>query len=154
MSEKGAILTLALVTNAEMNEWPGYLPPESAKKNSAVLEAGIRSLKIASEAGVTICFGTDLLGPLCPDTRVQHTLGIPFPGGPASYGNGQSCTLGQIKPGFVADLLILESNPLEDITILDSPDKYLFAVMKEGRVYHSRWSKLPVDAPTPVSLIQ
>lgn len=49
--------------------------------------------------------------------------------------------LGQIKPGFVADLLILESNPLEDITILDSPDKHLFAVMKEGRVYHSRWSK-------------
>lgn len=61
--------------------------------------------------------------------------------------------LGQIKPGFVADLLILELNPLEDITILDSPVKHLFAVMKGGRVYHGRWSKLPVDAPTPVSFL-
>jgi imidazolonepropionase-like amidohydrolase len=70
MAEKGAFLTPTLVTYAEMNDWPGYLPPESAKKNSVVLEAGIRSLQIARDAGVTICFGTDLLAP---------------------YGYGQSC---------------------------------------------------------------
>ncbi|THZ70604.1 hypothetical protein D6C85_05824 [Aureobasidium pullulans] len=69
-----------------------FLHAHCAKKNGVVLEAGIRSLKIASEAGVTVCFGTDLLGPLCPDTRVQHTLGSPFSGGLASYGNGQSYT--------------------------------------------------------------
>jgi imidazolonepropionase-like amidohydrolase len=62
--------------------------------------------------------------------------------------------LGQIKPGFIANLLILDSNPLEDITILDKPGKYLLAVMKEGRAYHSRWSKLTVDSPPPVPLIE
>ncbi|THY38550.1 amidohydrolase [Aureobasidium pullulans] len=163
MAERGAFLTPTLVTYAEMNDWPGYLPPESAKKNSVVLEAGIRSLKIASEAGVTICFGTDLLGPLgsaqTREFRIRSEVLSPVdllrtatvnPARMLRVGD----RLGQIKPGFVADLLILESNPLEDITILDSPDKHLFAVMKEGRVHHSRWSKLPVDAPKPVSFIQ
>ncbi|THZ98794.1 hypothetical protein D6C82_05549 [Aureobasidium pullulans] len=163
MAEKGALLTLTLHTYAEMNDWPGYLPPESAKKNSVVLEAGIRSLKIASEAGVTICFGTDLLGPLgsaqTREFRIRSEVLSPVDLLRTATVNPVRMLrvgdrFGQIKPGYVADLLILESNPLEDITILDSPDKHLFAVMKDGRVYHSRWSKLPVDAPTPVSFIQ
>ena len=163
MAAKGAFLTPTLVTYAEMNDWPGYLPPESAKKNSVVLEAGIRSLKIATDAGVTICFGTDLLGPLgsaqtrefsirsevLSPVQLLRTATV----NPARMLRCED-RLGQIKPGFVADLLILDSNPLEEITILDRPDKHLLAVMKEGRVYHSRWSKLTVDAPPPASLIQ
>lgn len=31
--------------------------------------------------------------------------------------------LGQIKPGFAADLLVLARNPLEDIRVLDDPDR-------------------------------
>lgn len=156
-------MTPTLVTYAEMNDWPGYLPPESAKKNSVVLEAGIRSLKIASDAGVTICFGTDLLGPLgSAQTRefsIRSEVLSPaqlLQTATVNPARMLRCEdrLGQIKPGFVADLLILDLNPLEDITILDKPDKHLLAVMKEGRVYHSRWSKLTVDAPPPVSLIE
>ena len=163
MAEKGAFPTLTLHTYAEMNDWPGYLPPESAKKNSTVLEAGIRSLKITSEAGVTICFGTDLLGPLGSAQTREFSIRSEVLSSvdllrTATVNHARMLrvedVLGQIKPGFVADLLILESNPLEDITILESADKYLYAVMKVGRVYLSRWSKLPVDAPTPVSFIK
>lgn len=53
--------------------------------------------------------------------------------------------LGQIKPGFVADMLVLDQNPLDDITVLHHPMNHLFAVIKDGRSCHSRWSKLPVD---------
>jgi imidazolonepropionase-like amidohydrolase len=56
--------------------------------------------------------------------------------------------LGQIKPGFIADMLVLDQSPLENINILDRPDDHLHAVLKDGRVCHSRWSGLQLDAHT------
>lgn len=44
--------------------------------------------------------------------------------------------LGEIIPGAIADLIVLEKNPLEDITVLDRPELYLKAVFKEGRLKH------------------
>jgi imidazolonepropionase-like amidohydrolase len=43
--------------------------------------------------------------------------------------------LGVIAKGAIADMLVLEKNPLEDITVLDRPELYLKAVFKEGRLY-------------------
>jgi imidazolonepropionase-like amidohydrolase len=43
--------------------------------------------------------------------------------------------LGTISPGAIADILILDRNPLDDITVLDRPEIYLRAVYKEGRKY-------------------
>ena len=42
--------------------------------------------------------------------------------------------LGVIAPGAYADLLVLSSNPLKDITVFDRPERYLEAVVKEGRL--------------------
>jgi imidazolonepropionase-like amidohydrolase len=47
----------------------------------------------------------------------------------------QEGRLGTIAPGAIADILVLERNPLEDITVLDRPELYLKAVFKEGRQY-------------------
>jgi imidazolonepropionase-like amidohydrolase len=58
--------------------------------------------------------------------------------------------LGQIQKGFKADVLFLDSNPLEDVTILDDPEKFILAVMKEGRIYKSRWEGVEEDAEIPV----
>ncbi|QID83227.1 hypothetical protein GRS66_005677 [Saccharomyces pastorianus] len=49
--------------------------------------------------------------------------------------NGLDDKLGQIKPGFFADLLMMNSNPLENIEILDEPETNLLLVMKDGRIY-------------------
>lgn len=64
---------------------------------------------------------------------------------------GREDSLGQVKEGFEADLLILAANPLQDVTILDKPESYVKAVMKEGRVYKSRWTGIDED-PTAVRL--
>lgn len=42
--------------------------------------------------------------------------------------------LGVIAPGAYADMIVLDENPLQDITVLDRPELYLSAVIKEGRV--------------------
>lgn len=42
--------------------------------------------------------------------------------------------LGQVKPGFLADLILLDGDPLEDITLFQQQDNFLM-IMKDGR-YH------------------
>ena len=54
--------------------------------------------------------------------------------------------LGQVREGFVADLLVLDGNPLEDITVLDRVEESILGVIKDGRVMTSRWEKLSVEA--------
>lgn len=165
MAEKDIFLTPTLITYAEMGspEWPGYLPPESAAKNDAVLKAGINSLKIASEAGVTMCFGTDLLGPLGAAQTKEFTIRSQVLSPLALLQTAtvnparmlkQENKLGQIQPGFIADILVLNKNPLEDIEVFDRSEEHLLAVMKGGRIWKSRWSKLPADTPVPRPLIE
>ena len=43
--------------------------------------------------------------------------------------------LGVIAEGAYADLIIVEGNPLEDITILSNPDDNLRLIMKDGEIY-------------------
>jgi imidazolonepropionase-like amidohydrolase len=163
MVEKGAYLTPTLVTYEQMAspKWSGYLPPESQSKNTEVLEAGLNALRTAVEAGVTVCFGTDLLGPLgAAQSREFAIRAAVVPGlevlrmatmNPARM-FGRETSLGQVKEGFVADILVLAANPLEDVTILDRPEEYVRAVMKEGRIYKSRTTDIAEDANVPVRI--
>jgi imidazolonepropionase-like amidohydrolase len=43
--------------------------------------------------------------------------------------------LGVIEQGALADLLVLNGNPLEDIHLLEDPAKNLVVVMKDGRIH-------------------
>ncbi|KAF9692851.1 hypothetical protein EKO04_009000 [Ascochyta lentis] len=157
MVEKGVYLTPTLITYDQMAspKWQGFLPPSESSKNIEVLDAGLKALKIASDAGVTICFGTDLLGPLgaaqTHEFNLRSKVLSPIEVLRSATINparmfGREDSLGQVKDGFEADLLVLAANPLEDVTILDKPETYVKAVMKEGRVYKSRWSYIPEDS--------
>lgn len=63
MAEKGAFLTPTLIAHV-MSKQMNFLPPDGAAKNEEVLEKGLRAMKMAVDTGVTVCFGTDLLGPM------------------------------------------------------------------------------------------
>jgi imidazolonepropionase-like amidohydrolase len=161
MAHKGVYLTPTLIAYAQMasERWKGYLPPESQSKNSQVLKSGLEALKVASDAGVTMCYGSDLLGPLgsaqthefalrsqvLKPVEVLRSATI----NPAKM-MGWEELIGQIKEGFHADVVVLDKNPLKDVTIFDRPQEHVLAVMKDGRVYKSRWSKLPEDSEIPV----
>ncbi|OJJ42745.1 hypothetical protein ASPZODRAFT_155199 [Penicilliopsis zonata CBS 506.65] len=156
MAEKGVILTPTLITYAEMSspEWEGFLPPGSMVKNKQVLEAGLKSLQIAAAAGVTMCFGTDLVGPITAAQTKEFALRAqvltPLQILQSATINparlcGQERFLGQIQPGFAADMLVLTQNPLQDISIFDRPEQHLLAVIKEGYVYASRTHCLTIE---------
>lgn len=157
MAERDVFLTPTLITYSAMAspEFPGFLPIESETKNEQVLKLGLKSLQIASDAGVTICFGTDLLGPMGIVQTKEFALRAQVLSNKAVLQSatinparraGLSDYLGQVKEGFAADMLILNEDPLHDISIFDKPEKHMLAVIKDGRIFHSRWSKLPQDA--------
>ncbi|OAA66325.1 histone acetyltransferase [Cordyceps fumosorosea ARSEF 2679] len=149
-------LTPTLITYQAMGEpkYGGFLPPENQAKNQQVLAQGVASLRIARDAGVTVCHGSDLLGPLQAEQprefglRAQVLSSAEVLRGATVYAARmlrQENTLGEVRAGFAADVLVLAANPLEDISVLDEPEKSVLAVVKNGRVYMSRWKGLPED---------
>lgn len=148
MAELGCYLTPTLVTYKIMasKQFGSFLGPVNSKKNAEVLSQGVDALKIAQSKGVKICYGSDLLG-ACAGYQTQEffirgkiqtaqQVLLSATVTPAEM-NGLGDRLGQIKPGFIADLLMMNSNPLEDIAVLDEPETNLVLIMKEGRIYQS-----------------
>ena len=43
--------------------------------------------------------------------------------------------LGVVEEGALADLLLVDGNPLENIKLVEDPDKNFLVIMKDGRVY-------------------
>ena len=150
--------------------------PEESKKNTEVIQRGLDALTIAddSEAGVTVCYGTDLLVSMhALQTRskvllygdtIDRSISIPLteefvmrskvlPSSKilkhattnAAKLLGLQGKVGVLMPGAFADLIVSDANPFEDIAILDDPNKHLYAVIKQGHVFCSRLQTLQVD---------
>ncbi|GAA6052477.1 hypothetical protein JCM3770_001131 [Rhodotorula araucariae] len=145
MAENGIFLTPTLSCYGIMVRPPfeDFLPPDGQVKNKEVMKEGLQALKLAEEAGVTVCYGSDLLTSMHALQTEEFTVRAEILSSPAILRHatvnvakmlGQEGLLGEITPGAYADLLVLDSNPLEDITILDRPEEHLLAVIKEGRV--------------------
>lgn len=146
MAQTGAFLTPTLVAHATAKKL-GFLSAESDGKNTEVLAKGLHALKLATDAGVTVCFGSDLLGPMhfaqSQEFAVRKQVQTPLQLLRSATVNAAKLlmrekSLGQVKEGFVADLLVLEGNPLEDISLLERPESSVLAVVKDGRVACSR----------------
>ena len=43
--------------------------------------------------------------------------------------------LGVVEEGALADLLVTDGNPIDDISLLESPEKNLLIIMKDGKIY-------------------
>ncbi|KAJ5085498.1 hypothetical protein N7532_010269 [Penicillium argentinense] len=146
MAEKDCFLTPTLIAHV-MSKQMNFLPAKGALKNDEVLEKGLRAMKMAADTGVTVCFGSDLLGPMhfaqskefSVRSKVLSSLQILQSAtiNAARLLMREDC-LGQIREGFAADMLVLDRNPLEDITVLDRAEETILGVIKDGRVYESR----------------
>ncbi|RIL06612.1 MAG: peptidase M38 [Proteobacteria bacterium] len=149
MAERGAFLVPTLVTYFKIEELGRALgfPAVSQRKVKDVLDAGLASLEIARAAGVAMGFGTDLLGEthvhqneeFAIRARVLPPLEILRS---ATVVNarilGREGELGVVAPGALADLLLMDGDPLRDVALLAAPDEHLALVMKGGEIAASR----------------
>ncbi|KAF5351451.1 hypothetical protein D9757_012047 [Collybiopsis confluens] len=153
MASKGIYLTPTLSCYGIMARPPfeDFLPPSGKVKNEQVMKQGLKALKIASAAGVTICYGSDLLTSMqALQTEEFAVRASVLPSQDilrhattnAAKLLNKSSLLGTISPGAYADLLVLDANPLKDVTILDRSEDHLFAVIKQGRVMRSQLKEL------------
>jgi imidazolonepropionase-like amidohydrolase len=119
-------------------------PEVSMAKLGEVREAGLQSLQILQKAGVKIGFGTDLLGPM---HRYQSREFVIRAGAMSPFDIIRSATavnadllnrageLGVVAPGARADLIVVDGNPLADISLLDGQGERLTHIMKDGVFY-------------------
>jgi imidazolonepropionase-like amidohydrolase len=123
------------------------LPESSYAKVFDVLDAGLRALEMAYRAGVPIAYGTDLLGGMHVHQLREFTLRAQVQ--PAADVLRSATVvgarllrmddrIGRVAPGMLADLLVVEGNPLADIAVLTRPAECLRMVMKGGRVLRDR----------------
>lgn len=144
-----AFLVPTLVTYQMMDRVGRQLGMSDAayRKNAEVLAAGLSSLELAHRGGVDIAYGSDLVGEL-QDRQLDEFLIRAQVQPPrelirsattvAARLLGMGDEVGLVRPGYLADLLVLDGNPLEDIAVLARPDKNLRAVMRAGRILVDR----------------
>jgi imidazolonepropionase-like amidohydrolase len=151
MAARGAYAIPTLVTYEALAEHGAALgfPPESVAKIENVRGAGLQSLQIFKRAGTRMAFGTDLLGDLHVHqsdefqirTRVlsnfevlQQATAI------AAEVVRMPGRLGVIKPGAIADILVVDGDPLADIDRLCHQGRHLDVIMKGGVLVKNRLS--------------
>ena len=142
--EHSAFLVPTLVTyeRLEAEGAEHGLPPASQEKVGSVLAGGLDALRRATEGGVDVVFGTDLLGEMQRHQSHEFRIRARAVSSPAILRSATTTAarllraegeIGVLAPGAHADLVVVDGNPLDDISVLADPEGSLTAVVKGGR---------------------
>ncbi len=145
-TKHGAFVVPTLATYDAMENFGTKvgLPATSLAKLSDVSKAGRQSLEILAQAGTKTGFGTDLLGVLqtyqCDEFRIRADVLPPAEIlRQATINNAElikmTGRLGVIATGAIADLLIVNGDPLANLALLEGQGENLSLIMKAGRIY-------------------
>lgn len=140
-----AVPTLAVVMALiEKGDMLG-LPPAVRGKAQELTQLAMQGFETAWRAGVPLGFGTDLPGDVY-DMQAREFIYRREVQPPAAILASATLIgadilrrpdLGRIAPGATADLLVVDGDPLEDISVLADDGRRLRAIMKSGR-FHKR----------------
>jgi imidazolonepropionase-like amidohydrolase len=122
------------------------LPADQHRKVFDVLDAGLRALELAHRAGLPIVYGTDLLGGMHRRQLSEFTLRSQVQ--PAVDVIRSATTVaarlvrmegqvGVVAPGALADLLVVDGDPLRRLEVLTDPGRHLRLVIKAGTIHCS-----------------
>lgn len=144
LRQHDAYLVPTLVTYEQMHKFgeQAGLPEASRRKVSEVRQASLSSLEKAHRAGVNLVYGSDLLGPLQYAQLDEFTLRAQAQP-PIDVIRSATSTaakllklegqIGTLAVGACGDLLVLDGNPLEDLSVLTTPQEHLRYVIREGQ---------------------
>jgi imidazolonepropionase-like amidohydrolase len=149
MAENGMFLIANLVTYFEMKKHAAAygMSADMLAKNELVIGGALKSLEICKRHGVPVGYGTDLLGQLQGAQSQEFTLRAEVLS-PAEIIRSattigaqivrQEGKLGCLAPGAFADLLVVDGNPLKDLSRLQGQGQHLSVIMKGGRFHKNR----------------
>ncbi len=142
-----AVPTLVTYQGLEAEGAALGIPPESMAKLASVKGAGLGSLEILRDAGVKMGFGTDLLAKMRRRQSEEFTIRREVL--PAVEVLRQATSLnaellqmegqlGTIAAGALADILLVDGDPLRDISVLNGQGEKIPLVMKAGEIFINR----------------
>jgi imidazolonepropionase-like amidohydrolase len=145
MVERDAFLVPTL--SAYITMWEEGLaigmPAELHAKIKYVLDVGSQSLEVAQRRGVKMVYGTDLIGPLHRHQSLEFSIrGEVLPAidvirsatSTAAELFNMTTEIGRVAVGLRADLLVIDGNPLEDLSLLQDQAK-LRMILKDGDIH-------------------
>jgi imidazolonepropionase-like amidohydrolase len=153
IAERETFLVPTLGTPHWLLEGVVPVPPASIEKLKTVGHAGAIAVENCARAGVRIGFGTDLLGTLHGREAYELVLRSQVSGSLETLRSATSVNadlmnlggqVGTIVSGAYADLLLVDGDPLTDISILTTPQKTIKLIMLEGKIITNRLEKRPV----------
>ena len=118
------------------------LGPANREKNVLVRDAGLGSLEIMKRAGVPMGYGTDLLGWMHRDQLAEFELRSRVLPAVEVLRSATSVNatilrrddLGVVAPGKIADLIVIDGDPIADISALSGQGERIGLVMQSGRI--------------------
>ena len=146
IKDAGAFLVPTLVTYEMISRMGKSLgiPENNVRKINEARDRGLEALAIAKKLGLKIASGSDLLGPM------QHHKGMELelkarvlgPMGAIVASTKTNAELlkkekdlGTIEAGKLADLILVQGDPLKDIAILQQYQEKITLIIQGGRVY-------------------
>lgn len=142
-----AVPTLVTYENLAKDGAKYGLPAASVAKIETVRGRGLASLEVMRAAGLPMAYGTDLLGEQHErqsdefEIRARvlpHAEIISSATNLAARLIRQQGRLGVVAPGALADLVVVDGDPLSDAAILSRPHETVAAVMQGGAFVRSR----------------
>lgn len=142
-AQQGAIAVPTLVVYdkiATIGEELG-MGASAVSKVKSVRTAGMESISIMHNAGLTLAYGSDLLGEMHQFQSEEFVLrGQVMPAhnviASATSAGAKLCKMegqiGTIAAGAFADMLVLDANPLEDLSVLGNQGAQMSAIMQNG----------------------
>jgi imidazolonepropionase-like amidohydrolase len=117
------------------------LPPASVAKIEDVRSAGLAALETLHQAGVMMAYGSDLLGEMhrhqsdefilrgqyLPAIEVIRAATVN-----AAKVLGMEGEVGVIAPGAHADLIVVDGDPLADLSLLTGQGRHIPSILKGG----------------------
>ncbi len=149
MAARGAILVPTLVVYRRVVQHAAEVGISAfhLEKAREVLATGARSLEIAQRAGVRMALGTDLFR--APKQYQAEELLIRAEALPAAEVLRQATIhgaevvrmqgrLGRVAEGYLADLLVVEGDPLADLRVLQDQGAQIAMIIKDGAFVKNR----------------
>lgn len=142
-ASRGAVAVPTQVTYEMLATEGGALgfPPDSVAKVEDVRTAGMRALETLRAAGVAMAYGTDLLGEMHRHQSEEFVIrGRVLPAheviASATHVAARLCgmegQIGTVAPGAYADLIVVDGNPLADLSLLTGQGAHLPVIMQAG----------------------
>lgn len=148
VKKNDVVISTQLVVYRALKDLPGITENNLAKLD-VVLKGQENLVRLIKKYDITTGFATDLISGMYPLLTREFTERAMYwtPAEVLAQATSESAKVirmagklnrhgnfGEIREGWVADILLIDGEPLEDISVLRDPDKNLVLIMKNGNI--------------------